>query len=175
MREAASTAPVSTAERFIREAFLQKLRTVPRVKLENHVDTSTPSLDFTFIREFELRHGVHRAPAEVNLGCQKPCRPNMGQYMGCEYTKLCGCLEYAAVDELALEGKDANGYHAYVHAKQNGYVIDTMGCRSGFRTGNPKSAMRKSPVRCNRSTSKNAIRSTNAIRTATADPCANRA
>ncbi|KAI6831228.1 SET domain-containing protein [Hortaea werneckii] len=132
MREAASLAPVSTAERFIREAFLQKLRTVPKVKLENHVDTSTPSLDFTFIREFELRHGVQRAPAEVNLGCQRPCRPNMGQYMGCEYTKLCGCLEYAAVDEGALESKDANGYQAYVHAKQNGYVIDTTGMPKRF-------------------------------------------
>ncbi|KAI7498730.1 hypothetical protein KC357_g12 [Hortaea werneckii] len=56
----------------------------------------------------------------------------MGQYMGCEYTKLCGCLEYAAVDEGALESKDANGYQAYVHAKQNGYVIDTTGMPKRF-------------------------------------------
>lgn len=125
MLEAAATAPTATAERLIREAFFQKLKHVPGVRLENDVDTSTPSLDFTFIKEFILRDGVYRADLESSEGCQKPCRPNMGQNIGCEYTKLCICLEFAAVDENKLAKDKPERYQTYMAQKEANGFIDT--------------------------------------------------
>ena len=125
MELAATRAPVSTAVRLIREAFDHKLKVVPNVRLENTVDDTTPSLDFTFIKEFVLRDGVVRADSETNEGCQRPCRPNMGQGIGCEYTKLCTCLEYAAVHESGLQKQDEALYAEYIQQKEAGEFIDT--------------------------------------------------
>lgn len=127
MLQAAVTTPVTSAERLIREAFTRKLRGVPKVQLQNKIDTSTPSLDFTFIDEFVFREGTERAPLETNLGCQAPCKPNMGQNIGCEYTRKCSCLEYAAVDELALAKEDENLYEEYLKG-----VIETTGMPKKF-------------------------------------------
>ena len=132
MREAAAAAPVMDAERLIREAFNRKLGSVRDVKLENHVDTSTPSLDFTFINEFVLRPGCARAPAEVNLGCPFPCRPDMGGHAGCEYTRQCTCLEFAAVDEAALRRRDSELYEVYMQQKAETTAIDTAGLPKRF-------------------------------------------
>jgi len=125
MLEIAASTPVSRAEHLIREAFFHKLRAVKAIRLENDIDSSTPSLDFTFINEFVLRDGVVRADPETNGGCQNPCRPNMGQHIGCEYAKQCTCLEYAAVNEQALEREDPHLYRYYMQRKQQDSRIDT--------------------------------------------------
>lgn len=132
MLDIAASTPVSQAETQIRSAFLHKLRSVPNTALENHIDSSTPSLDFNFINAFVLREGVYRAPAETNEGCQKPCRPHMGQHIGCEYARLCSCLEYAAVDEQKLGKEDEALYQQYVEAKARGDFIETQGLPKRF-------------------------------------------
>lgn len=146
MLEAAKIAPVKTAERFIREAFFQKLKAVPKVGLQNDIDSSTPSLNFTFINEFVLRDGVCRADPETNEGCTLPCKPNMGQSIGCEYAKLCRCLEYAAVDERKLERTDLETYQRYMRARQRGDFIDTRGFPKRFPYEKPNVDARIPPT-----------------------------
>jgi len=127
MFEIAASTPVSQAERAIREAFFQKMKGVKNIRLENNVDSTTPSLDFTFISELVLRDGVARAPSETNLGCKKPCRPNMGQNIGCEYPKLCDCLEYAAVHEQALQRDEPKLYEQYMDIIARGDIPENTG------------------------------------------------
>ena len=140
MREhaAVTPGPIAAAERLIRNAFMEKLRKVKGVYLENTVDTSTPSLDFTFIDEFVLRKGVHAADPETNPGCQSPCRPDMGGQCGCEYTKLCECLEYAAVDEEKLLRTDPIGYAQYCLERDTGGFINTAGLPKRFPYSKPR-------------------------------------
>lgn len=116
----------------IRNMFLKKLQAVPQVYLENHIDRTTPSLDFEFIEEFILRDGVSRAHPETNLGCKAPCKPNMGGFCGCEYTKLCSCLEYAAVDEQRLKADDPATYANYKRQMDSGGFVDTTGLPKRF-------------------------------------------
>ena len=71
MLEEARITPVSQAERAIKQAFRTKIKKVPKLFLENTVDDSTPSLDFTFIDEYVLRDGVHRTDPEAYEGCQR--------------------------------------------------------------------------------------------------------
>jgi histone-lysine N-methyltransferase SUV39H len=59
-------------------------------------------------------------------GCLK-CSPHMGRDIGCEYTKKCDCLEYAAVDESRL---DSEQQLAYEEAMENGW--STMGFPKKF-------------------------------------------
>ncbi|KAK5137397.1 hypothetical protein LTR08_008975 [Meristemomyces frigidus] len=129
MLHAAASAPITSTQHMIREAFFNKLRDVPGVRLENFIDATTPSLDFTFVKEFVLREGVYRADPETNEGCQKPCRPDMGQRIGCEYTKLCTCLEYAAVDESKLKGDEQR---IYTDQRNNNAFIETAGLPKRF-------------------------------------------
>ena len=117
---AATPGPIAAAERLIRNAFMEKLRSVPGVYLENQIDNTTPSLDFTFIDRFVLREGVVAADPETYPGCQQPCKPNMGGFCGCEYTQLCECLEYAAVDEDRLVKKDPARHAQYLEEKRKG-------------------------------------------------------
>lgn len=114
MIEEAADAPVDQAERRIREAFSKKLRKVPKLRLENNVDSSTPSLDFTFITDYVLRDGVYRLDPETFEGCDRPCKPNMGQHIGCELPKDCSCLEYAAVNKEALKKENPQLYQEYM-------------------------------------------------------------
>ena len=138
MQQAAANAPVAAAQYMIRDAFFHKLKEVPGVRLENLVDATTPSLDFTFIRKFVLREGTYRADQETNEGCQKPCQPNMGQHMGCEYTKLCTCLEYAAVDEGKLKAANEQLYRGYMTKKKSNAFIATAGLPKRFPYLKPK-------------------------------------
>jgi histone-lysine N-methyltransferase SUV39H len=140
MREhaAATPGPIAAAERLIRGAFMEKLRKVKGVYLENEVDTTTPSLHFNFIDKFELGEGVHAADPETNPGCQKPCRPDMGGNCGCEYTKECACLEYAAVDEERLAKKDPVRYARYCLEKESGGLIDREGLPKRFPYSKPR-------------------------------------
>ena len=132
MLEEAAVTPITQAERLIREAFYNKLKEVPKLFLENKIDASTPSLNFTFIKDYVLREGVHRADPETYEGCDKPCRPNMGQYIGCEYPKMCSCLEYAAVNEPALKADDPTRYEEYMHQKEAGDFLETAGLPKRF-------------------------------------------
>ena len=124
--------PVTAAERKIRDCFLQKLKHVPNVFLKNTLDSSTPSVDFTFVREYVLRDGVYRADPETYEGCKPPCRPNMGQHIGCEYTTMCGCLEYAAVNEGELLRKDPQAHAKYTRQKHDKSFVDTAGLPKRF-------------------------------------------
>ena len=140
MREHAATTPgpIAAAERLVRNAFMEKLRKVKGVHLQNEVDATTPSLDFTFIDFFVLGKGVHAADPETNPGCQAPCRPDMGGQCGCEYTKLCACLEYAAVDEEKLLRSDPVRYAQYCLEKDTGGFIDTEGLPKRFPYSKPQ-------------------------------------
>lgn len=132
MTTVAANTPIDQAHRAIRAAFETKLQTLPRLYLENKVDTSTPSLDFTFIRKYVLGDGVAGQDPAAFVGCEKPCKPHMGQHIGCEYTTLCTCLEYAAVDEKALERQDEAKYLQFKTQQQNGDDVDLMGLPKRF-------------------------------------------
>lgn len=125
MLEEAAKTPITQAERAIRQAFYRKVKRVPKLSLENKIDSSTPSLDFTFIKEYVLRDGVYRPDPDSYVGCVQPCKPNMGGHCGCEYPRLCTCLEYAAVNEPVLQGEDPKAYETYMQMKDANEIIDT--------------------------------------------------
>ncbi|KAF2706688.1 SET domain-containing protein [Pleomassaria siparia CBS 279.74] len=94
---------IQNANILIRAAYTRKLEQVPgkKIHLVNVVDSSSPSLRFQYINDYVLRDGVHRVDPAAQVGCTK-CSPHMGRDIGCEYTKKCDCLEYAAVDESRI-------------------------------------------------------------------------
>jgi histone-lysine N-methyltransferase SUV39H len=104
MTKAAHAAKVDLALRYIRDEYIRRLNKVPgrRIHLVNVVDASTPSLRFKYIPEYVLQDGVYRASTETQQGCLN-CSQDMGRSIGCEYTKKCDCLEYAAVDESRIK------------------------------------------------------------------------
>jgi histone-lysine N-methyltransferase SUV39H len=118
MLDLASRTPTPLTDRAIREAFIEKLKPLKGVTVENDVDSSTPSLNFTFIKEYVLREGIAPQDPEAFEGCSK-CKPDMGQGIGCEYTQKCGCLEYAAVDVQKLQAKDPELYQDYLRREAN--------------------------------------------------------
>lgn len=135
----ANNTPLPQADLAIRMKFLEILKPVKGVQLENRIDKTTPSLNFTFIDDYKLRNGIYAPPRETYEGCVKKCKPNMGQNIGCEYTQMCECLEYAAVDEQRLEKSDAEMYARYKEALEADEFIDTMGLpkRFPYRAPNP--------------------------------------
>ncbi|KAF2084443.1 SET domain-containing protein [Saccharata proteae CBS 121410] len=90
------------AEVTIREEVIRRLGGLhnPPVSLINTVDNKNPSLRFEFIRKNILGKDVRAADPATRTACTK-CKPHMGQGIGCEYSKVCDCLEYAAVNENA--------------------------------------------------------------------------
>ncbi|EME88884.1 uncharacterized protein MYCFIDRAFT_149458 [Pseudocercospora fijiensis CIRAD86] len=134
MRRTASRTAVVQAESAIRAAFQDKLAVHdPRglVRLENDIDSSTPSLDFTFIREYVLGKDVSGISEDEYRGCTK-CKADMGGGVGCEYSTKCDCLQFAAVDEKALERTKPDTYAVYMVAKAEGGGIDTTGLPKRF-------------------------------------------
>ena len=87
------------------------------IHLVNSRDSSSPSLRFRYIPDCVLARDVHRASSETQEGCRK-CSPHMGRDIGCEYTKKCDCLEYAAVDEQRIT--DPSMKADYEHALATG-------------------------------------------------------
>lgn len=124
MLQEALLTPVPYTEKLIWQTFSEKLKSLPGVDLENNVDRTTPSLNFTFLTDYAFGEGVTPAAWETRVGCEK-CKPDMGQNIGCEYTRLCGCLEYAAVDEAALERKDPVEFEEYKIAKSTNGEMKT--------------------------------------------------
>lgn len=109
---AASVEPKEfAAEVIIRSAYIRKLDEVegPKIHLTNTIDGSSPPLRFQFIPDYVLREGVFKADPATQMGCQS-CSPYMGRNIGCEYTKKCDCLEYAAVDETRLTDEQKKLY-----------------------------------------------------------------
>ncbi|TKA60959.1 hypothetical protein B0A55_11702 [Friedmanniomyces simplex] len=128
----AARASVTAAEYAIQAAFQAKLQSVKNVEWENHVDNTAPSLNFTFVSDFVLGEGVYRPEADAHVGCET-CRPNMGQNIGCEYPRLCACLEYAAVDENRLQPGDQARYVQYQKDQEDdGYLADSHGLPKRF-------------------------------------------
>jgi [histone H3]-lysine9 N-trimethyltransferase SUV39H len=103
MVECARSCQTRAAEELIREEMHLRLQHLSgcQVRLLNLVDRSSPPLRFRFIEYSFLGQGVTQLPTETMVGCLQ-CRPDMGQNIGCEYTRKCDCLEYAAVDENRL-------------------------------------------------------------------------
>ncbi|KAH9845502.1 Pre-SET motif [Teratosphaeria destructans] len=136
MLRAAANADIDGAARLIRNVFIDKLKSVNNVMLENHVDNTTPSLDFDFIPEYVMRDGTWRVSEEFNAGCGHPCRPNMGQNIGCEYTRQCDCLEYAQVEEgraaSSTNPQVQQRYREYLQQKKKGEVPDGAGLPKRF-------------------------------------------
>ncbi|KAJ8117602.1 hypothetical protein OPT61_g1233 [Boeremia exigua] len=114
MMHAAYQAEVQTANVIIRAAYVKRLKRVPGppIELFNKVDATTPSLRFRYILNYVLTEGVHQFPSDTATGCLQ-CSPHMGRDIGCEYTKKCDCLEYAAVDEGRLDDKQRRDYEQY--------------------------------------------------------------
>ncbi|KAK3672580.1 hypothetical protein LTR78_007631 [Recurvomyces mirabilis] len=126
MLQAAAHATTAMAEQQIRIAFENKLGRLRNVRWENYVDNTAPSLDFTFIDSFTLRPGVYRSDPDAHEGCQYPCRQHMGQNIGCEYPRLCTCLEFAAVNEPELKRENEERYQQHLQQKQEkGYFVNT--------------------------------------------------
>lgn len=108
-----------TALTYIRAEYIRRLEKLPGppIHLFNIVDASTPSLRFKYIPDNILTTGVHRLSLDTQQGCTK-CSPHMGRDIGCEYTKKCDCLEYAAVDESRIT--DPTILAEYNHAVATG-------------------------------------------------------
>lgn len=111
MLETARQSSVDGALMKIRAEYTRRLSKLPgpKIHLKNIHDKSTPSLRFRYIDDYVLRDGVYRVDPAAQVGCTQ-CSPHMGQDIGCEYTKKCDCLEYAAVDETRLNPEQKELY-----------------------------------------------------------------
>ncbi|KAF2739926.1 SET domain-containing protein [Polyplosphaeria fusca] len=121
-------AKTDLADAWIRTEYTRRLGKIPGkpVHLINTMDTSTPSLRFRYISECVLREGVYMADTDSQVGCRR-CTPHMGRDIGCEYTKTCDCLEYAAVDESRLTAEHMKQWNAFQAGKG-----DTIGMPKKF-------------------------------------------
>lgn len=130
MTKAAQSAKVDKAERYIRAEYIRRLNKLlgPTIHLFNTVDASTPSLRFQYISDYILCEGVYRASSETQQGCQQ-CSAHMARNIGCEYTKKCDCLEYAAVDSSRIT--DPTMLSEYQHYLATG-TGNTMGFPKKF-------------------------------------------
>lgn len=97
------------AEYEIRKVFSAKLAQLPDPPIMlDPASTGAPLLNFEFVEQSILREGVHKLDPETIVGCghvrygQVVCSPHMGQGVGCEYSRICDCLELAPVDKKRL-------------------------------------------------------------------------
>ncbi|KAK0659987.1 Histone-lysine N-methyltransferase [Lasiodiplodia hormozganensis] len=100
MIAAAKSASTTAAAAKVRAEVMRRLDNLPgsKISLINTIDETSPPLGFEFIRQNILGEGVFAADPATRTGCTK-CKAHMGQNMGCEYSKKCDCLEYAAVND----------------------------------------------------------------------------
>jgi len=124
------------AQRAIRrryEASLQKIPGPP-VAIVNELDNETPDLGFKFVSEYVLHAGVERQDVETITGCDQ-CKPNMGANRGCEYTKKCGCLEFAQPDEQRMTDEQRKQWIEDPFMSTEGFPKHFPYYSSGPRTG----------------------------------------
>ncbi len=128
MTQQARESSTAAAYDRIREKICSRLRRIPGppMRLFNNTDRSSPPLRFRFVDECQLGKGVIKASQDTVVGCQQ-CRPNMAHYIGCQYTRKCDCLEYAAVDASRLSPEEKVIYEAIL---ENGG--DTSGLPKRF-------------------------------------------
>lgn len=123
MLQEAAVTDTRVAQYDIRTQFdvrMHEAATSAPLDITNQLDGSRPPLTFRFITENVLGKGVKKADDQTLLGCgiesrhtgadqsgQKlKCSAHMGQNRGCEYGRVCDCLEYAAVSgELTEDEK----------------------------------------------------------------------
>jgi histone-lysine N-methyltransferase SUV39H len=116
MRDAAARTSTTLAAYRIAAAFDLRLSqasgTGPRLSLVNNIDSSRPSLQFQFITKCVIGQDVKPVDGDAVVGCgaripgePQYCKPDMGQNIGCEYTRVCDCLEYADVDVSRLNAE----------------------------------------------------------------------
>ncbi|KAF4547484.1 SET domain-containing protein 4 [Elsinoe fawcettii] len=127
MKAQAVATDLKDAEHAIRRRYVARLESLqPPVRFQNNVDRETPSLAFNFIDDYVLREGVTKQ--DLLLGCQQ-CKPNMGANRGCEYTKKCDCLEFAAPDMDKLDDEQRAIYQRQI---ANGEIPSTAGLPKRF-------------------------------------------
>lgn len=124
----AQKAPTQVADQAVRIEFSRVLSRLPGPSIThvNTRDSSTPSLNFCFVDHYVYGVGVEPPDPEQMIGCST-CKPNMGGFCGCEYTKRCECLEYAHVDESKLDEDEKKRYEEVM---QKG--LPTMGFPKNF-------------------------------------------
>lgn len=111
---------------------MKKVSRLPKLQIINTFDSDTPPLNFTFIQDYVYGAGVYRADEDSFEGCTAPCKPNMGNHIGCEWPRECKCLEYAAVNEDALKKQDPLLYMQYQEAKKLDMVDQIRGERRSY-------------------------------------------
>jgi histone-lysine N-methyltransferase SUV39H len=147
MTRAALHGKVETSLRFIRSEYIRRLKKLPgpSIHIHNVVDASTPSLGFKYVSSYVLSKGTYKMAKDGQPGCQR-CSPHMGRDIGCEYTKVCDCLEYAAVDEqritdpemkkafekYKMDGKNAMGFPKKFPYYAGDVKIQKPGCLVPF-------------------------------------------
>ena len=114
------------ADYLIQTSFARRLASLkgPHVSVNNSIDSSSPSVDFEFINGYAFGAGVDPPDPAAIVGCGQVhavgryggknhaglCRPNMGKEMGCEYTQVCECLEFAAIDLRRVSEEQRQAY-----------------------------------------------------------------
>ncbi|EKG19360.1 hypothetical protein MPH_03223 [Macrophomina phaseolina MS6] len=146
MMAAASNASTTAAANQIRAELTRRLDSLPgpKISLVNTIDDTSPPLSFEFIRENILGEGVVAADPATRTGCSK-CKAHMGQNMGCEYSKICECLEYAAVnDTVRMLPEERDRWEAIKAAGVGSY--DTFGLPKKFPyySSGPRTSAEKS-------------------------------
>lgn len=129
MIEAAKHCTVFNALCRIRLAYKIQLQSLPgpKIELSNVVDEETPSLAFRWIDDWAYGKGVEKPDNGTLLGCTK-CRPDMGQNIGCEYTRKCDCLEFAAPDLARCNSEETEIFNRW----KSGEGVDTTGLPKRF-------------------------------------------
>lgn len=115
----ASRTPTTQAAYRISNAFNLRLKQAAAgssapLTIHNNIDSTRPSLAFNFITKSVIGAGVEPVSSELMVGCgltrakgqPQQCRPDMGQAMGCEYARVCECMELASVDEVRLKPEE---------------------------------------------------------------------
>jgi hypothetical protein len=144
MQQVALSAPTRRADAIIRERFMIMLKSFNEesssphdapITIRNKIDASLPALNYHMVDDYHFWNPKDRPDPDFVVGCTS-CRPHMGGNVGCEYTKLCECLEEAAVDEKRLEGDEQGRrrYHAEKAKKAADptYIMDTSGLPKRF-------------------------------------------
>lgn len=96
-----------------------------QLRIVNEIDETRPPLGFKFIDKSRRGKGVRPATDNFIVGCgqtdhpigpapnapRRKCQPNMGSSRGCEYSRVCDCLEFAAVDNGNITEAERTKYN----------------------------------------------------------------
>lgn len=126
----------------VQKAFARNIALIPGpdVTLDVRNCTKAPPLSFRFVSANVLgavAAGRAKTFSEIYVGCGsvkddkgRSCNPHMGQDIGCEYSRVCECLEFAPVDETRMSDAE----------REDGYdPADTMGLPKKFPYSSPNS------------------------------------